>query len=414
MCSIFVDAVDRQHGESAALSSVNDAHGTSPLGREQHHILFYKLVASDLTDYYVSANPTTPAYSGGSWTTGITATGVSAVVDSAAKNIATANTWSGSDDTDSTSRTGEHFDVDFAQTDGLDTYRYVVAKQRDLAGNASVYSPVLKMQIDEVYPEAVELDLDLHPISDTGLSNEDQQTSSLKPIFRTAGKSASGDVDYYEMRMIRLDSNRQTIGSWWYPSLVTTAEQGSYNYVSGNAASDVNDTALPNTGYTGNYPNGVTVKVSSMDDSNSNFRYDTWYSFSMYTVDTAGNATQGIDKSNLKILIPPPKPLKPGLPDADDTARDGYTAGITDNITSDVVWALTGAYSNTTTQQQVHDAAARVGTVVTTVTSPDGVIRTVTSTRTGDAATTDITPYDADKDTQTESDTQKLYLYDSG
>ena len=120
--------------------------------------------------------------------------------------------------------------------------------------------------------------------------------------------------------------------------------------------------------------------------------------------------TQGIDKSNLKILIPPPKPLKPGLPDADDTARDGYTAGITDDITSDVVWALTGAYSNTTTQQQTYDAAARVGSVVTTITSPDGVSRTVTSTRTGDAATTDITPYDADKDTQTESDTQN-YTY---
>ena len=407
----FIDAVDRQHGENAALSSVNDAHGTSPLGREQHHAILYNLVATNLNNYYVTANPTTPAYSGGSWTTGITATGVSKpVVTNATTNITTANTWSGSDDTDSTSRTGEHFDVDFAQTDGLDTYRYVVATQRDLAGNESAYSPVLKIQVDEAYPEAVELDLDLHPISDTGPSDVDQQTSSLKPIFRTAGKSSSSDVDYYEVRMIKLDSNRQTVGDWWYPSSVTTAEQGSYDYVSGNLAVDVNDTALPNTGYTGNYPNGVTVKVSSMDDSNANFAYNTWYSFSVYTVDTAGNATQGVDKSNLKILIPPPKPTKPDLPDADDTARDGYAAGITDDITSDVVWALTGSYTNTTTQQQTNDAAARVGAVVTTITSPDGVIRTVKRLRGTDSATTEITPHDTNIHSNDESDTQN-YTY---
>ena len=402
----FVDAADRQNGENSALSSTVDAHGTSPKTREQHHILFYNLVADDLTDYYASASPTTPAYTGSSWTSGITATAVSAVLDSAATNITTANTWGTTGTAETTSRTGEHFDVDFAQTDGLDTYRYVVAKQRDRAGNVSDYSSVLKVQVDEKAPAAVTTDLDLHPTSDTGVSGSDQQTSSVTPIFRTVSKSSSSDVDYYEMRRIRLNNQFQTVGSWEYPSSSTTAEQGSYNYVSGNTANDVNDTALPHSGYTGSYPDGVTVKIDAMTVP----YYNTWYSFRVFTIDTAGNATSGVDKNNLKILVPPPKPTKPDLPSTDDTARDGYTAGASDDITSDIVWALTGSYTNAAGVEQTNDAAASVGSVVTKITSPDGVIKTVTRVRTTVSGTTQITPHDSDVNGNEESDTQN-YTY---
>ena len=189
----FVDAADRQSGEiGSALSATNDAHGTSPLAREQHHILFYKLVAGTTSsDYYVSASPTTPTYSAltVSWTSGHHRNGGIACpqMTAAATNIATENTWGTTGTAETTSRTGEHFAVDYAQPDAnsLDTYRYVVAQAaRPRGERVGVLGRFCGCRLTSSIRRPVTVDLDLHPTSDTGSRNgTDQETSSVSRRF---------------------------------------------------------------------------------------------------------------------------------------------------------------------------------------------------------------------------------------
>ena len=261
-----------------------------------------------------------------------------------------------------------------------DGYYYFVAKQYDVAGNLSPVSQVYSFELDTSAPSRITGTLKLHPSSDTGASATDKQTSNTTPVFRLDidQPSVSSDIDYFELRRVQFDDDFETIGSLTYPSSASNVEQGSYEYFNPNPdvlSSPSNprtelDASYQETGETvgdGAYSDGVTVAIFSQQVP----AFNTWYGYKIYAVDLAGNAREGVDYSNIRILIPPPKPSQTDLANASDTSREGYSAGSTDNITKATTWTLEGSYQNTTSVERTNDAAGGVEEVRVTIQAVD-------------------------------------------
>ena len=282
-----------------------------------------------------------------------------------------------------------------------------VAKQYDIAGNLSSSSVVYDLQLDTTAPTPITADLILHPVSDTGTSNEDKETSNVSPIFRARFTQAviSPDIDYFEIERVQLDDSfRAGPNRWLYPSSSTVVQQTSYEYypdptfpngvqIPRDTLQDTYTEAADTYGE-GAYSDGVTVEVEAMDVP----AFNTWYSFRLNAVDLAGNTTDGVDTNNVRILVPPPTPAKLDLNRSSDTARPGYSAGRSDDITKSTDWNLSGTYRNTAQAEIDNDAAVGVTKVEITVKKVDengvqvGDVVKIEQRRTSDVATSDITP----------------------
>ena len=280
-----------------------------------------------------------------------------------------------------------------------------VAKQYDIAGNLSSSSVVYDLQLDTTAPTPITADLILHPVSDTGTSNEDKETSNVSPIFRARFTQAviSPDIDYFEIERVQLDDSfRAGPNRWLYPSSSSVVQQTSYEYypdptfpngvqIPRDTLQDTYTEAADTYGE-GAYSDGVTVEVEAMDVP----AFNTWYSFRLNAVDLAGNTTDGVDTNNVRILVPPPTPAKLDLNRSSDTARPGYSAGRSDDITKSTDWNLSGTYRNTAQAEIDNDAADGVTKVEITVKKVDengvqvGDVVKIEQRRTSDVATSDI------------------------
>ena len=280
---------------------------------------------------------------------------------------------------------------------------YFISTQVDDAGNESEFSDILKVKVDITAPIPVTEDLELHPYSDTGESSTDKQTSNVTPIFRTVGESSSADVDYYEIRRIRLNDAFETADAnegWIYPSDAgtkdnSTAQQSLYKYNSENGfAADGTTREVPTlvaatSSESDPYADGLTVEVQSMNVSH----FNTWYYFSVYAVDIAGNARRGVDANNVRILVPPPTPATPDL-NVNDDSTNGLSGANADNVTNATEWVFDGSYENVTQPEIDNDAAVGVREVIVSlIPSATSSLETKTVTlvrNTEDASKNDI------------------------
>ena len=241
-----------------------------------------------------------------------------------------------------------------SETLGEGVHRFV-AKQYDIAGNLSAVSDPLEMRVDVTAPNPVTVILALHPLSDTGTSQADKQTSNVSPVFRfISGSAQSDDVDYYEVWRARLTEGHTTPQggeTYAYPSSSDTAEQTSYEY-SASDSSVERTTELGATYGDSAYQNGALIEISSMTVPH----FNSYYAFKVYAVDLAGNYAAGTDSETIRILVPPPKPEKMDLQGADDTARAALPDGNSDNITSATSWTLSGLYKNNSDHERDPDS----------------------------------------------------------
>ena len=314
------------------------------------------------------------------------------------KSVTDGFTWGATGKLEKTRRVGQHVDLYYSQETG-DYYRYVVAKQRDLAGNESDYSVVQKIRVDKENPLPVSVSISLHPSI--------SEPSSISPVFRTLGHSTSDDVDYYEVWAARLSADDSVVGDWFYPSSKLFAQQGSYNYVSGNTPADIAVAALPKSGYVGNYPDGVTLKVDSLTLP----QYSSQYRFKLHTVDKSGNRSESSSYRDLRLLIVPPTPSVQTVGyGGSETSLAQFNLGVRPH-TSAVDWRIAGSYTNVSAEQKNSDVAAEVIKVITTITNPNNVSRTVIRTRTTSSTTTEIRPHDTDPSSSQESNNQ-IYRFD--
>lgn len=365
--SYFAGVSNREVGDSSDLTG-------GALTRENHHILVYR--SNTLHDVSAGSAQTAPSGSDPSTSVGTNP------AETAVSNVSTINSFPTSGTGNGPSLPGRiPSDYDWS-TDvgtGTDKYVYVFSKQRDAAGNESDYSPIKRIQIDRELPAAITPNIHLHPLRDTGDSRTDQQTAATNPVFRTPGSSSSDDIDFYEARTIEyVGEDFITTGSYEYRSSTTTTQQGSYNYVAGNTQADLD--ALTGA-YTGDYDDGVTVVVDSLNLP----KFNTWYGFKIYSVDVAGNVKQSVNENNVKILIPPPTPETLDLEEDSDTCAnvDADTAcesgTKTDNLTNLTTITLDGRFGNglTTTGAQATEerdsnAAEGVQEIRIRVEAPDG------------------------------------------
>ena len=240
-----------------------------------------------------------------------------------------------------------------SETLGEGAHRFI-AKQYDIAGNLSAVSDPLEMRVDVTAPNPVTVILALHPLSDTGTSQVDKQTSNISPIFRfISGSAQSDDVDYYEVWRARLTEGHTTPQgeTYAYPSSSDTAEQTSYEYSASDSVVE-RTTELGATYGDNAYQNGALIEISSMTVPH----FNSYYAFKVYTVDLAGNYAAGTDSETIRILVPPPKPEKMDLEGADDTARAALANGNSDNITSATSWTLSGLYKNNSDHERDPDS----------------------------------------------------------
>ena len=391
--SYFVDASDRQASESVALDGYN-------LTKEQHHILigvFTKTDEASGGDDQAYPVIGTPDENDVEDTTVAPASGADPADSEEDRNIDTMTRFADFDEVTklkTKSRTGNLFTHNFDSVvpDGKDRYVYTVARQRDLAGNVSEYSDIMRVRVDRELPKGVSSQLNLHPARDTGVSNEDSQTAATNPVFRakfhsddTRINSLSTDIDYFEIRTVELDESNEftTIGDFAYLSPTDSASQASHDYLEENTARDIEALEDPYTpGYKGGYLKGVTVVVDSLNIP----KFNTWYGFKFYSVDLAGNVRPSPYQSNLRILVPPPTPQPVNLLDASDSCAEvvvgtpGCQAGNkTDNITSHTTLTFDGAgFGNGLTEtnaekikaEQDSDAASGVTRVELEITPP--------------------------------------------
>ena len=240
-----------------------------------------------------------------------------------------------------------------SETLGEGAHRFI-AKQYDIAGNLSAVSDPLEMRVDVTAPNPVTVILALHPLSDTGTSQVDKQTSNVSPVFRfVSGSAQSDDVDYYEVWRARLTEGHTTPQgeTYAYPSSSDTAEQTSYEYSASDSVVE-RTTELGATYGDSAYQNGALIEINSMTVPH----FNSYYAFKVYTVDLAGNYAAGTDSETIRILVPPPKPEKMDLQGADDTARAALPDGNSDNITSATSWTLSGLYKNNSDHERDPDS----------------------------------------------------------
>ena len=394
--SYFVDASDRQASESVALDGYN-------LTKEQHHILigvFTKTDEASGGDDQAYPVIGTPDENDVEDTTVAPASGADPADSEEDRNIDTMTRFADFDEVTklkTKSRTGNLFTHNFNSVvpEGKDRYVYTVARQRDLAGNVSEYSDIMRVRVDRELPKGVSSQLNLHPARDTGVSTQDGQTSATNPVFRakfhsddTRINSLSTDIDYFEIRTVELDESNEftTIGDFAYLSPTDSASQASHDYLEENTARDIEALEDPYTpGYEGGYELGVTVVVDSLNIP----KFNTWYGFKFYSVDLAGNVRPSPHQANLRILVPPPTPGLPNLVDASDTCAEvvvgtpGCQAGNkTDNITSHTTLGITSSFGNGLTiddrdpldqQEKTLNAAAVVTKLEIQITPPDSI-----------------------------------------
>ncbi len=320
------------------------ASGTSG-AHDQHQIRFYLWTKADAADTSVGDSEITELKS---------------VAVDAASNIQTISDAGYTANGERGAAKQLYTSTDTALTDG---FHYFVAKQYDVAGNLSAVSDALRIFVDTQAPDPITVDPTLHPTSDSGASNNDKQTSSADLLFTFNPTPMSGDIDYFEVRRKRLNSDLSDAETTFtYPSDADTVEQTSYEFLAKNAAQSALVAEAGNTYADGAYASGGAVKISAMDISH----FNTWYAFSIYAVDIAGNVRQGSNSTNVRILVPPPTPTKMDLSDTKDS-------GVldTDNTTNETSWTLSGSYQNTSQAEQDNDAAAGVKRIVVSVSKLD-------------------------------------------
>ena len=320
------------------------ASGTSG-AHDQHQIRFYLWTKADAADTSVGDSELTELKS---------------VAVDAASNIQTISDAGYVANGERGATKQLYTSTDTALTDG---FHYFVAKQYDVAGNLSAVSDALRIFVDTQAPDPITVDPTLHPTSDSGASNNDKQTSSADLLFTFNPTPMSGDIDYFEVRRKRLNSDLSDAETTFtYPSDADTVEQTSYEFLAKNAAQSALVAEAGNTYADGAYASGGAVKISAMDISH----FNTWYAFSIYAVDIAGNVRQGSNSTNVRILVPPPTPTKMDLSDTKDSG-----ALDTDNTTNETSWTLSGSYQNTSQAEQDNDAAAGVKRIVVSVSKLD-------------------------------------------
>ena len=323
---------------AAQASGTNGAH-------DQHQIRFYLWTKADAADTSVGDSELTELKS---------------VAVDAASNIQTISDAGYTANGERGATKQLYTSTDTALTDG---FHHFVAKQYDVAGNLSAVSDALRIFVDTQAPDPITVDPTLHPTSDSGASNNDKQTSSADLLFTFNPTPMSGDIDYFEVRRKRLNSDLSDAETTFtYPSDADTVEQTSYEFLAKNAAQSALVAEAGNTYADGAYASGGAVKISAMDISH----FNTWYAFSIYAVDFAGNVRQGSNSTNVRILVPPPTPTKMDLSDTKDSG-----ALDTDNTTNETSWTLSGSYQNTSQAEQDNDAAAGVKRIVVSVSKLD-------------------------------------------
>ena len=242
-----------------------------------------------------------------------------------------------------------------------------VARQYDVAGNLSSVSDPLTVTVDITPPSALTGTPTLHPSSDSGTSDSDNETSNARPLFILPSGSFSDDVDYFELWRVALDSQQMPSGSYAYPSDSSAAEQTSYEHLdSASSPGDSDQNLVAELGDTydaGGYRTGASVKVNAMSIPT----FNAWYGFKFYAVDLAGNVKAGANSASIKILVPPLTPAQMDLASGSDSGRTGFTDGTTDNVTNLTSWEFSGSYKNASTKEKSDNAATSVSRVVVTV-----------------------------------------------
>ncbi|MXZ88702.1 MAG: hypothetical protein F4Z07_07635, partial [Dehalococcoidia bacterium] len=333
---------------SGSQTETNNAH-------DQHQIRFYLWTPSSTSDTTVDDDE-------------LTELKAPAITD--ASNIATINDQ-GYTANGARGAVKQIYDENEILTEGI---HHFVAKQYDVAGNLSAVSNALTVYVDATPPANLTVEPTLHPTSDSGDSSTDKQTSSVDLLFTFTPTPMSNDIDYFEVRRVRLNDAYETIGEDEYPSDPNTVQQTSYEFLSDDAVQTALVAEAADTYGEGAYQQGGAVKITAMDTPH----YNTWYAFSVYAVDLAGNVVQGANSTNVRILVPPPTPAAMDLAVATDS---GVLTD--DDTTNKTAWTLSGQYQNVSQPEIDNDAAAGVRNVIIRIkqlNSDNQAIETLTHT----------------------------------